>query len=121
MFGINSINGSVQWLGVPAPLRTDGLPWTDNIFAPSPAWRTGGTATNPNLGSQPGGPYGSVVVPWSGTVRAMLTYVRRSPENTGRDMRRVRDDLLEILYGTHVKYLHFSQHPPQLSSQSAGL
>ena len=36
MFGVNSINESVQWLGVPAPLRTDGPPWTDNILAPSP-------------------------------------------------------------------------------------
>ena len=26
MFVLNYINGSVQWLGVPAPLRTDGPP-----------------------------------------------------------------------------------------------
>ena len=32
MFGVISINGSVQWLSVPAPLRTDGPPWTDNIY-----------------------------------------------------------------------------------------
>ena len=48
MFGVNSINGSVQWLGVPAPLRTCGPPCTDNILAPSPSWGTGGNATNPN-------------------------------------------------------------------------
>ena len=29
MFGVNSINISVQWLGVPKFLRTDGPPWTD--------------------------------------------------------------------------------------------
>ena len=56
MFGVNYINGSVQWLGVLAPLRTDGPPWTGNILAPSPAWGTVGTPTNPNWVSQPGNP-----------------------------------------------------------------
>ena len=37
MFGVNSINGSIQWLGVPYPLRTDGHPWADNMLIPSPA------------------------------------------------------------------------------------
>ena len=81
MFGVNLINGSVQWLGVPAPLRTDVNPYTDNILVPSPAWGTGGTATNTNWGSQPGGTYISVAVPWSGTVRVMTAYVHRIPEN----------------------------------------
>ena len=63
MFGVNFIHGSIQWLGVPAPLRTDGPPWTDNILVPSPAWGTGGTATNLNWVVQQGGPYGSVAVP----------------------------------------------------------
>ena len=48
MLGVNSIDGSVQWLGVPALLSTNGTPWTFIILAPSPAWVTGGTATNPN-------------------------------------------------------------------------
>ena len=48
MFRVNSINGSVQWLGVSDPMRTDGPPWTDNILDPSPVWGTGGTATNQN-------------------------------------------------------------------------
>ena len=82
MFRVNSINGSVQWLGVPAPLRTDGPPWTDNILVPSPAWGTGGTATNLNWGSHLGVTYGSFDVPWSGPVRSMPAYVRRSLENT---------------------------------------
>ena len=38
MFGVNSINGSVQWLSAPAPLMTNVPPWTDNILAPSSAW-----------------------------------------------------------------------------------
>ena len=69
-------------------------PWTDNIFAPSPAWGIGGTATNPNYGSQPGGLYGSFSVSWSGPVRAMPAYVHMSPENTRSAVRRVREDLL---------------------------
>ena len=48
MFGVNSINVSIQWLGVPTPLRTDGPTWTDIILVPSPAWGTGGTVTNSN-------------------------------------------------------------------------
>ena len=94
MFGVNSINGSIQWLGVPAPLRTDGPLCNDNILAHSPAWETGGTATNPNWGSQPGGPYDSVDVLSSGPVRAMPDYVRRSLENTCSAVRRVCEDLL---------------------------
>ena len=82
MFGVNSINGSVQWLGVPDFLRTDGTPWTDNLLDPSPSWVDGGTTTNPNWGSQPGGPYGFFSVLWSGPVCVMPSYVRRSLENT---------------------------------------
>ena len=51
MFGLNSINGGIQWLGVPAPLRTDGTSWNDNILAPIPTWGNGGTTTNSNWGS----------------------------------------------------------------------
>ena len=62
MFGLNSINGSVQWLGVPHFLSTNGPPWTDDILSPSHSWENGSTDTNPNLGSQTGGPYGSVAI-----------------------------------------------------------
>ena len=34
MFGINYINGSVEWLGVPDLLRNDGPPWDLNLLAP---------------------------------------------------------------------------------------
>ena len=34
MFGRNSINGSVKWLGVIELLRNDGPPWNLNILAP---------------------------------------------------------------------------------------
>ena len=94
MFGVNSIYGIVQWLGIPAPLSTDGPHCEYNILAPSPDWGTGGTATNPNWGSQPGGLYGVFSVLCSGPVRAMPDYVRRSPENTRSAARRICDNLL---------------------------
>ena len=94
MFGINFINGSVQWLGVPHFLSTYGPPWTINILAPSPSWRNGGPSTNTNWGSQLGGTYVSVAVPWSGSVCAIPDSVRSSPENMRSAVRRVRDDLL---------------------------
>ena len=95
MFGVNSNNGSAQWLGVPSPLRKYGPPCIDNILAPSTTWGTGGTATNLNWGRQPGGTYVSVTVPWSGTVRAMTAYSRRVPENTRSAARRICDNLLQ--------------------------
>ena len=82
---------SVQW----APLRTDGPHWTDNILVTSPSWGTIGTATNLNWGSQLGGNYGSIAVPWSGPIHSMPDYVRRSPENTRSAARHVCDDLLQ--------------------------
>ena len=51
MFGRNSINGSVKWLGVPDFLSTYGHPWTSNILAPHPSWRYQVSITNPNWGS----------------------------------------------------------------------
>ena len=95
MFEINSINGSVQWLGVPQFLRTNGPPWTDNILVPSPSWGNGGTSTNLNWGSQPGGHYIIVSVLSGVLVLAMLAYFLRSPEKTRSAARRVRDDLLQ--------------------------
>ena len=77
MFAVNSINRSIQCLGVPATLRNYGPPWTDNILVPSPDWGTGGTATSSNQGSQPDETYGSVTAPSSVTVRTMLAYVHR--------------------------------------------
>ena len=109
MFGVKSINGRFQWLGVPNTLRTDGPPWADDILAPSPAWGIDGTATNPNWGSQPGGPYGSVAVPWSGSVTAMLDYVCRSPENMHSAVRRVRDDLLRENHTVRMQSLSTSR------------
>ena len=46
MFGINSINVSVEWLGVPDFHRIDGPALTDNILDPCPSWVDGGSDTN---------------------------------------------------------------------------
>ena len=94
IFGVNSINESVQWLGVPSLLRTDGFPWTDNILCPSLDWGTDGTATNLNWGSQPGGICGNVSVLWSGCICDILAWVCRSPENMYSSAYRVCDYLL---------------------------
>ena len=32
--GQRSINGSVEWLGIPAPFCDTGVAWTDNILVP---------------------------------------------------------------------------------------
>ena len=95
MFGVNPINKSVQWLGVPDFLVTDGIPWTDNILALSSSWVNCGTTTNPNWVSQPGGPYGSATVLWSGTVCVIPAYVLRTPENMCSAAQCVRDNLLQ--------------------------
>ena len=55
MFGINSINVSVEWMGVPDFLRTYGPAWNANLLSPCPSWVDGGSTTNPNWGSQSGG------------------------------------------------------------------
>ena len=95
MFGRKLINGSVKLLGVPAPVMTNGPPWTDNILVSSPDWVAGDTGTSPNWGSQPGGPYGSVSIQLSVLIRVMTAYVRRSPENMRSTASHVRDDLLQ--------------------------
>ena len=109
MFGVNSINVNVQWLGVLAPLRTNVTLWDNNILAPSPAWRTGGTDNNPNWVRQPGGHYYSVSVLWSGPVRAIPDYVHRSPENMRSAVCRVREDLLQDNHTARMQIISTSR------------
>ena len=104
------MNGSVQWLDVPDPLSNDGPHWIDNILAPIPAWGTFGTAINPNWAILPGGHYGSVCVPCSGTVRSILAYVRRSPGNTRTAVHHVLYDLLRDNRTTRMKILSTSRN-----------
>ena len=67
MLGRISINGSVEWLGVPDFYRTNGPAWTDNILNPRPSWGEGVSTTNPNWDIQSGGilevfPYRGIVL-----------------------------------------------------------
>ena len=49
---------------------------------------------NWSLGSQHGGRYGGVDIPWRGSVPARPDYLPRIPENARATARRVREDLL---------------------------
>ena len=94
MFGVNSVNGNVQWLGVPDFLRTDRPPWTANILAPHPIWGDQVSSTNPNLGSQSVGDSNILSVPWNRHVRVYTVYHQRIFENMCSAVRRVYDDIL---------------------------
>ena len=93
MFVRKSINGSSEFLGAPAPLRTNGPPWIENVLISSLVWGVGVTGKISNRRSQPGGPYGSVSVMWSGPIQ-YISCVRRGPKNVRAVARRVCDDIL---------------------------
>ena len=94
MYGWKSINGSVEWLGVPTFLRNDGLPWADNILCPSLQWGVRGTYAIWYLESQSGGRYSGVDVPWCGAAPARAAYLPWSPENARATARRIYEALL---------------------------
>ena len=89
MFGINSINGSFKWLGVPDFLRNDGPPWTVNILAPYPSWGEQESITNPNWVSFSGGHSKSVSFTFNRPVRVFPIYHRGVFENMISDTRRM--------------------------------
>ena len=95
MFRRNSINGSVEWLGVPDLLRTNGPPWTANILAPHPSWGYQGYSTNPNWGSGSGGYSESVSVLWNCPARDLPIYHQRVFENMCSTVRRVGYNILQ--------------------------
>ena len=111
MFGLNSINGIFQWLGVTDLPRTDGPPMTDDLLAPGPSWGDGGTTTNTNGGSEPGGPYVRVAIPWSRLVRVIPAYICSIPENTRSATYRVRGDLLRYNCTTHMQSIYTCRIP----------
>ena len=63
MFGRNSINGSVEWIGVPVFLSNYGPTWTLNILDTFANWGDRGYSTNPNWVIGSGGHYGGVFYP----------------------------------------------------------
>ena len=78
MFVKKSMNGIFYFLGIPAPLRTNGPPWINNIMVPSPTCGVDGSVKNLNWLSQPGGHYGGVSFLWYGAVSDRPIYVPRS-------------------------------------------
>ena len=94
MFGRNSMNVSVGWLGVPDFLRTNGPAWTANILDPHLSWGDGGSITNTNWGGQSGGYSGSVSVPWNFPVRVLPVYHRMIYGSMRASARPVCDNLL---------------------------
>ena len=95
MFGRNSINGSVEWLGVPDFLRNNGPPWTLKLLSLYDSWGYRGSSTNPNWGGQSGEGSDSVSIPCNCPVCVLPVYHRRIFENTRSAARRIRDDLLQ--------------------------
>ena len=88
MFGKISINGSVEWLGVPDFHRTGGPFWADNILDTSSSLGYGDTTTNMNWVSQHGGPDGSAFVLWNFPVCVLPVYHCRISENMRAAARR---------------------------------
>ena len=76
-----SINGSVEYLGIPDFHRTGGLFWAGNLLAPRYSWGGSGTTTNQNWVIPPGIPYGIVSVPWRVTIPTRPAYTLRIMEN----------------------------------------
>ena len=95
MFGINSINGGVQWLGVPNFLRTYGPAWTANLLATHPSWGDQGSINNYNWGSQSRGNSDSFSILWNRPTRVYPVYHHRIFENTHAAAPRVRDNILQ--------------------------
>ena len=78
IYGRKSINGSVKWLGIPAPFCDTGMAWTENILGPSPFWVDRVTYATWVFGTQ------SVVlvrygVLWRSVVSARPFYLPKSP------------------------------------------
>ena len=67
-YGQRSINGSVEWLGIPAPFCDTGVAWTDDLLVPKDCWGDRYTVETWDLGTKSGVCYGEVDVPWRGAI-----------------------------------------------------
>ena len=79
IIGQISINGSVELLGSPADAWGFGLPFIENLQAPTvpSGWEDSDTS-NQNCPVIPGGPYSNVAITWGSTVPACTAYTLRS-------------------------------------------
>ena len=113
ILGRISMNGSVEWLGVPDFHRTNGPACTDNLLAHGYSWGDRGTTTNQNWGSQSGVDSVSVSFPWNRPVRVLPVYCRRISKNMRAAARRVRDDHLRSNRLAHIRSPSTSRNPIQ--------
>ena len=107
-YGQRSINGSAEWLVVPAPFCDTGVVWTDNLLVPGALWGDGGPDETWALGTQPGVCFGGVDVPWHCAVTFRVFYLPMSPENACTTACRVRD----------IRLLNISCTPKKLAVTS---
>ena len=94
MFGRNSINGSVEWLGVPNFLKNYVPTWTLNLLAPYAHWGDRGSSTSTKLGSGSGGYYDGVSINWNIPACVLPIYHWRIFEKTYSAARRAQDKIL---------------------------
>ena len=90
-----SVNGSVELFGIPADALGWGLPFCNNVLAPTVTHGWGYNDTyNQNCPVILGGLYISIVVAWSGDVPARPAYMPMSPDNAHTAARRICDGSL---------------------------
>ena len=90
-----SINGSIKWLGVPAPFCNTRVAWTDNLLVPEARWGDGVRVGDWAWGNKLVFLIGADVM-WRSVVTASPYYLTGiPPENVRTTARRVRDALLQ--------------------------
>ena len=106
-----SINGSVEYLGIPDFHRAGGTFWADNLLSPHSSWVSGGNTTNQNWVIHTGGPYNNVSAAWRGAVLTRHDYVARNPENVRAAACHICDDSLQSRRRARMLSLSTSRNP----------
>ena len=107
-----SINGSVQFLGIPDFSRDSGFSFIENLQAPTipTSWKHINTS-NHNWGVILWGTYIMCSVPWDSTVPARPTYMPKIPENLPAAALCVYDDFLHRRHRESMRSLTTSHNP----------
>ena len=74
------MNGSVEYLGVPAPSCDTGVAWTENLLVPNLRWGDGCGYKHWDLETRSIPLFGGRSVPWRGAVPFRPDYLPNSPE-----------------------------------------
>ena len=110
IYGQRFINGSVEWLVIPAPFCVTGFAWTDNLLVPKARWGYGIRVGDWDWGTRPGVLIGADV-PWRGVVPDRTAYLPRSPpENTCTTVRHVREARLLENHLVRAQYFLYAHH-----------